>query len=119
MHATPKRSDLISQPGHISPPFTKPFYVHALVNGHDGIMDANGKFFCSIYHHDTQQQGKASRLFERAVNTFDEAKAALKAMQAACDEWAAEFTQKKRAMNWGVVNDAYIKCGRVLARMSG
>ena len=55
----------------------------------------------------------------RAVNTLDEAKAALEAMQKACDEWAAEFTQKKRAMNWGIVNDAYIKCGRVLAKLTG
>ncbi len=41
---------------------------------------------------------------------------ALKAMQKACDEWAAEFTQKTRAMNWGIVNDAYIKAFRAIAK---
>jgi hypothetical protein len=35
---------------------------------------------------------------------------ALKGMQAATDEWAAEFSQKTRAMNWGVVNQAYCAC---------
>jgi len=32
---------------------------------------------------------------------------AVKLMQKACDEWAAEFTQKRRGMDWGVVNTAY------------
>ena len=44
---------------------------------------------------------------------------AVRAMQAACDEWAAEFTQKKRAMDWGVVNDAYIKAAIAIARATG
>ena len=50
----------------------------------------------------------------REVNA--ELRGALKAMQKACDEWAAEFTQKKRAMNWGVVNDAYCKAAAALAK---
>lgn len=41
---------------------------------------------------------------------------ACKAMQKACDEWAAEFTQKKRAMDWRVVNDAYVKAERAIAQ---
>ena len=49
----------------------------------------------------------------RAVNT--ELVAALEAMRKACDEWAAEFTLKKRGMDWGVVNDAYVKCSVALA----
>ena len=53
----------------------------------------------------------------RAVNA--ELATAVKAMQAACDEWAAEFTQKKRAMDWGVVNDAYVKASAALARATG
>ena len=69
-------------------------------------------------YHDPEDDVPPLKLIVYAVNTLDEAKAALEAMQKACDEWAAEFTQKKRAMNWGIVNDAYIKCGRVLARMS-
>ena len=44
---------------------------------------------------------------------------ALKAMRKACDEWAAEFTQKKRAMDWGVVNDAYCKANAAIARAKG
>lgn len=44
---------------------------------------------------------------------------ALKAMQRACDEWAAEFTQKKRAMNWGIVNDAYCKAAAAIAKATG
>jgi hypothetical protein len=43
-----------------------------------------------------------------------ELKAAIKAMFAACDEWAAEFTQKKRAMDWGVVNNAYMRAEKAL-----
>ena len=43
-----------------------------------------------------------------------EAKDAIRGMFAACDEWAAEFTLKKRGMNWGLVNDAYVKANRVL-----
>ena len=39
---------------------------------------------------------------------------AVKAMQGACDEWAAEFTQKTRAMNWGKVNDAYMQATAAL-----
>lgn len=42
---------------------------------------------------------------------------ALKAMQAACDEWAAEFTQKTRAMNWAVVNKAYCDCEDALRQI--
>ena len=53
----------------------------------------------------------------RAVNTLDEAKAALEAMQKACDEWAAKFTQRKRTMNVDAYIDACIKCERVLAKM--
>lgn len=41
---------------------------------------------------------------------------ALDGMMGACDEWAAEFTQNKRAMNWGVVNEAYM--GRTAARLA-
>lgn len=41
---------------------------------------------------------------------------ALQAMQKACDEWAAEFTLKKRGMNWGVVNDAYCKASAALKK---
>ena len=44
---------------------------------------------------------------------------ALQAMQKACDEWAAEFTQKKRAMNWGIVNDAYVKAAKAIASAKG
>ena len=44
---------------------------------------------------------------------------AVKAMQDACDEWAAEFTQKKRGMNWGIVNDAYLKASRSIAKAEG
>ena len=41
---------------------------------------------------------------------------AVKAMQTACDEWAAEFTQKKRAANWGIINEAYCKAERAIAK---
>lgn len=41
---------------------------------------------------------------------------AVRSMQKACDEWAAEFTQKKRAMDWGVVNDAYCKASAAIAK---
>jgi hypothetical protein len=42
------------------------------------------------------------------------AKDAVRAMVAATDEWAAEFTQGRRAMDWGIVNDAYLKADKVL-----
>ncbi len=44
---------------------------------------------------------------------------AVKAMQGACDEWAAEFTQKTRAMNWGKVNDAYMQASAALRAVKG
>ena len=49
----------------------------------------------------------------------DELAEALYCMRLACDEWAAEFTQKKRAMDWGVVNDAYLKTTQALANFRG
>ena len=70
---------------------------------------------------DGPSQGDWSVFAEKVVAERDEARAklveakdALRAMFAACDEWAAEFTQHKRAMNWGVVNDAYCKASKVL-----
>lgn len=51
----------------------------------------------------------------RACNSHEALVEALEAMEKACDEWAAEFTQKKRAMNWGIVNDAYCKATTALS----
>ena len=48
-----------------------------------------------------------------------EAVKAVEAMVRATDEWAAEFTQHMRAMNWGVVNEAYMLAGKVLRKKRG
>lgn len=55
----------------------------------------------------------------RLIAAAPELLEAVKAMQKACDEWAAEFTQKKRAMDWGVVNDAYLKASAAIAKATG
>lgn len=69
-----------------------------------------------------RQQRHQDRIFQRITRERDEMRQqcdelaeALECMSLACDEWVAEFTQKKRGMNWGVVNDAYLKTNRALA----
>jgi hypothetical protein len=42
--------------------------------------------------------------------------AALKDMFKAADEVAAEFIQNKRAAKWGIINDAYVKAERAIAK---
>jgi hypothetical protein len=37
----------------------------------------------------------------------------------AADEVAAEFIQKKRAAKWGIINDAYVKAERAIAKAEG
>jgi hypothetical protein len=55
----------------------------------------------------------------RLIAAAPELLEAVKAMQLACDEWAAEFTQKTREINWAVVNDAYIKASNAIAKAEG
>lgn len=43
-----------------------------------------------------------------------EAKDALRAVLAVTDEYAAEFVHKRRAVDWGLVNEAFIKAHKVL-----
>jgi hypothetical protein len=45
--------------------------------------------------------------------------AALKDMFKAADEVAAEFIQKKRAAKWDIINDAYVKAERAIAKAEG
>jgi hypothetical protein len=42
--------------------------------------------------------------------------AALKDMFKAADEVAAEFIQNKRAANWKIINDAYVRAERAIAK---
>lgn len=43
--------------------------------------------------------------------------AALKGMFKASDEIAAEFIQKKRATDWGIVNEAYLGASEILRKL--
>lgn len=60
----------------------------------------------------SSQSERIHELEERLAESID----ALEWMQKATDEWAAEFTQKKRGMDWGVVNTAYCKASAVIAK---
>ncbi len=75
---------------------------------------------CATNYASSRKEDEANAAFiARAWNCHDDLVAAVKAMQAACAEWAAEFTQGKRAMNWGIVNDAYVKAARAIAASEG
>lgn len=67
----------------------------------------------------SENQKANARLIAAAPELLE----AVKAMRAACDEWAAEFTQNNwifsRAMDWGIVNDAYSKAARSIAKAEG
>lgn len=52
-----------------------------------------------------------TRVEERHVQHL---RAAIAGLRAACSEWAEEFTLKRRAMNWGLVNQAYLRAETVL-----
>ena len=80
-------------------------------------VNASGTFYvaqCNVWD-DARLIAKAPEMLE----AFEGLVEAIKAMQLACDEWAAEFTQKKRAMDWGVVNDAYVKASRAIRKAEG
>jgi len=61
--------------------------------------------------------GDKDKRIRELEQKLTDAVAAVQGMFAACDEWAAEFTQKKRAMDWGVVNGAYLAAGKFLRSM--
>lgn len=87
---------------------------------HPHFVVAQCSTYCSPASYEEEQANTA--LIVEAVNSYDRHRETIKAlvealegMQAACDEWAAEFVQRRRAMNWRVVNDAYISAERALA----
>lgn len=47
---------------------------------------------------------------------IEELKTAGRAMQKAVDELLTEFVSKKRAANWGIINDALVQMGTALRR---
>ena len=84
----------------------------------DGFDPLSGMNLVAAVSYGTNSRGNAE-LIVRAVNSHAALVEALKAMQSACDEWAAEFTQCKRAMDWGIVNDAYCKAEKALRLAKG
>jgi hypothetical protein len=88
-----------------------PWYKDDSANFPDAT-EADG--VCTGEHVPESISSEAANKIKELESELAEAKDALKAMFAACDEWAAEFTQKKRAMDWGVVNAAYTKAAKII-----
>ena len=83
------------------------------------VRDSDEDNIVTIPYRDDPERAEANARLIAHAWAIPQLVAAVKAMQGACDEWAAEFTQKTRAMNWGKVNDAYMQAGAALRAVKG
>ena len=76
-----------------------------------------GKRFtlAEVEHFSAELTERAGRLIAAAPET----PGALRDLMKAIDELLTEFVSKKRAANWGVINDAMVKANGLLARIEG
>jgi len=87
--------------------------IHELENRHNDLVNVLAMRDKRIAELQAINLGCVAEILELKVKLAT-AKDAVRAMVAATDEWAAEFTQGRRAMDWGIVNDAYLKADKVL-----
>ena len=70
------------------------------------------------YEHNPVERGKVDKLTTDYIALRDAARVeqrdTIKALMIACDELMTEFVSKKRAANWGVINDAMVAGGTAL-----
>jgi len=71
-----------------------------------------------IYDMDLEQEDRERRRAHLAKleRELAAARAACAKAHAACDELMTEFVSKKRAADWGVINEGMMACEREMAR---